>query len=151
MLYGSYMKINRRKFITGAIATFGSLGLPSYSYSSNPDVIVIGAGAAGLAATSHLIENGYSVTCIEANNRIGGRALTNNSIFGVPYDVGAHWIQNSKDNPFREYGEQVKDEGFDVYKPPTKWGEDRYVVYDGTQNVTGTKSEDALWKLYEDQ
>ena len=37
------MKINRRKFITGAIATFGSLGLPSYSYSSNPDVIVIGA------------------------------------------------------------------------------------------------------------
>ena len=97
------MKINRRKFITGAIATFGSLGLSTYAYSSNPDVIVIGAGAAGLAATSHLIENGYSVTCIEANNRIGGRVYTDNETFGVPYDIGAHWVQSGRYNPYKKY------------------------------------------------
>ena len=144
------MNINRRKFLAGSLASISASIIPFKVHSNNPEVVVIGAGAAGLAATDTLLKNGISTMCIEANNRIGGRALTDNSIFGVPYDVGAHWIQNSKDNPFREYGEQVKDEGFEVYKPPTKWGEDRYVVYDGTQNVTGTKSEDDLWKLYEE-
>ena len=139
------MKINRRKFITGAIATFGSLGLPSYSYSSNPDVIVIGAGAAGLAATSHLIENGYSVTCIEANNRIGGRVHTDNDTFGVPYDIGAHWVQNGRYNPFKKYGLKVKDKGFHVYpEQETEW-----LVMDGNKKINGTEAEDNLWAQYD--
>jgi len=114
------MNINRRKFLASSVATLGYLTFPRYAFSSNPNVIVIGAGAAGLSATSELIKNGYSVVCIEANNRIGGRAYTDNEIFGLPYDVGAHWIQNSQNNPFVQYGKTVKDQGFDVYKPPTK-------------------------------
>ncbi len=44
--------------------------------SGNTDVIVVGAGAAGLAAASRLRESGLSVIIIEARSRIGGRILT---------------------------------------------------------------------------
>jgi monoamine oxidase len=142
------MNINRRKLLTSTAAILGYLTFPRYAFSSNPDVIVIGAGAAGLSATSELLKNGYSVVCIEANNRIGGRAYTDNEIFGLPFDVGAHWIQNSQNNPFIKYGETVKDKGFDVYRPPTKWGEEQYLVYDGMNNVTGTSKENELWATY---
>ena len=37
------------------------------------DVIVIGAGAAGIAAASRLTESGFSVIVLEAQDRIGGR------------------------------------------------------------------------------
>ena len=39
-----------------------------------PQIIVIGAGLAGLAATKTLLENGFTnVTVLEASDRIGGR------------------------------------------------------------------------------
>ena len=42
-----------------------------------PSVIIIGAGAAGIAAASRLFENGFKkVTILEAENRIGGRINT---------------------------------------------------------------------------
>jgi phytoene dehydrogenase-like protein len=41
-----------------------------------PDVIVIGAGAAGLAAAAELGRAGLSVTILEARDRIGGRMFT---------------------------------------------------------------------------
>ena len=49
--------------------------------TSDFDVVVIGAGAAGLSATSELLKKSKSVTCIEATNKIGGRCYTDNSIF----------------------------------------------------------------------
>ena len=139
------MKINRRQFVTGSIAALSSLGFSKYAFSSNPDVIVIGAGAAGLAATSHLIENGYSVTCIEADNRIGGRVHTDNDTFGVPYDIGAHWVQNGRYNPFKSYGLKVKDKGFHLYpEQETEW-----LVMDGNKKINGTEDEDSLWAQYD--
>ena len=38
------------------------------------DVVVIGAGAAGIAATRRLVESGVDVLLLEARNRVGGRA-----------------------------------------------------------------------------
>ncbi len=40
------------------------------------DVVVVGAGAAGLAAARDLIEAGLSVVVLEGSHRIGGRAFT---------------------------------------------------------------------------
>ena len=48
--------------------------------NSDFDVVVIGAGAAGLSATSELLKKSKSVTCIEATNKIGGRCYTDNLI-----------------------------------------------------------------------
>ena len=43
------------------------------SLISDYDVVVIGAGAAGLAASAELMAKGKSVICLEAMHRIGGR------------------------------------------------------------------------------
>ncbi len=66
--------------------------------TQNPDVVVVGAGVAGLAAARVLIAGGRSVTVLEASPRIGGRAFTDIATFGVPFDRGAAWIHGADDN-----------------------------------------------------
>ena len=43
------------------------------SDSTAPNVIIAGAGAAGLAAAHRLLQRGYDVTIIEANDYVGGK------------------------------------------------------------------------------
>src|SRR5215471_11652659 len=44
--------------------------------TSDCDVVIIGAGAAGLAAARELADAGVRIICLEARDRIGGRILT---------------------------------------------------------------------------
>ena len=53
---------------------------------SAPDVVVVGAGAAGIAAARELRSRGFSVLIVEASGRIGGRAFTESDTFGFPFD-----------------------------------------------------------------
>ena len=132
-------RIGRRQFLKSSLSGLALVTLPRISFAqSNPDVIIIGAGSAGLSATAELINKGKSVVCIEAMNRIGGRCYTDNSIFGVPYDMGAHWLHGFSDNQIAKYGKKFKDK-FNIYKDP-----DRYLIYDGKKRSNG----DELWKLY---
>ena len=71
------------------------------------DILVIGAGAAGLAATRTLIERGLSVHCIEARDRIGGRAWTDTETFGVPFDRGCAWLHSGDINPWRSIAAEL--------------------------------------------
>lgn len=64
------------------------------------DVVVIGAGAAGLAAAKALHQAGRSFRLIEAKDRIGGRAWTTDTDFGVPFDIGCAWLHAADRNPF---------------------------------------------------
>ncbi|MSP67902.1 MAG: FAD-dependent oxidoreductase [Alphaproteobacteria bacterium] len=64
------------------------------------DVAIIGAGAAGLAAAKRLAYQGLSCAVLEAGRRIGGRALTDASRLGVPFDLGCHWLHSGSLNPF---------------------------------------------------
>ena len=135
-------KINRRKFIISSLSGLALATLPRFTYaSSNPDVVVIGAGAAGLAATDTLLKAGKKVVCLEASNRIGGRAYTDNEIFGEPYDIGALWLDNGETNPFKIYGE--KNPKFNMYKERS---EEMYAVYNGDKR---TSQEDELWKIWD--
>lgn len=44
---------------------------------NQPNVIIVGAGASGIAAASKLFQNGFkNVKILEAENRIGGRVFT---------------------------------------------------------------------------
>ena len=56
------------------------------------DVVVVGAGLAGLAAASRLVDAGAEVVVLEARDRVGGRTLTLPTADGTPIDHGAHWI-----------------------------------------------------------
>jgi monoamine oxidase len=62
------------------------------------DVVVVGAGVAGLAAARALVLDGQRVVVLEARDRIGGRTWTDSSI-GVPVDLGASWIHGIDGNP----------------------------------------------------
>lgn len=75
------------------------------------DVIVIGAGMAGLAAAHDLREQGLSVTVLEARDRIGGRTFTDASAIGSPFDAGAAWLHSAAQNPLTPIAEQL---GFSV-------------------------------------
>ena len=64
-----------------------------------PEVVIIGAGAAGIAAARRLVAAGRSVVLLEAAAEVGGRCITDTKTFGVPYDRGANWIYNADINP----------------------------------------------------
>jgi monoamine oxidase len=68
--------------------------------TTDVDVVVIGAGAAGLAAAKTLRAAGKTVTVFEAMDRIGGRAFTETETFGFPFDRGCAWLHAADRNPF---------------------------------------------------
>ncbi len=100
------------------------------------DVVVVGAGAAGIAATRALKSAGLSVVCIEASNRVGGRAHTDTEIFGVPFDVGAHWMHTEHANALKAPGLAL---GLDLYAAPdnavTYGLEDDAVLWDEVDEI----------------
>jgi monoamine oxidase len=66
---------------------------PHRKQGGDCDVIVIGAGAAGLIAAGELLEAGQRVTLLEARDRIGGRIWTRRETgVAVPIELGAEFI-----------------------------------------------------------
>lgn len=62
------------------------------------DVIVVGAGLAGLAAAAALVKAGKHVVVLEARNEIGGRTRSTHAL-GPPLDIGASWLHGIRDHP----------------------------------------------------
>jgi monoamine oxidase len=61
------------------------------------DVVVVGAGLAGLAAARRLVDAGAEVVVLEARDRVGGRTLTVPAADGTPIDHGGQWIGPTQD------------------------------------------------------
>lgn len=60
------------------------------------DVVVLGAGAAGLAAARVLSKAGVTAIVLEARNRVGGRVLTREDVgLPVPIDLGGEFIHGT--------------------------------------------------------
>ncbi len=74
------------------------------------NVVVVGAGVAGLSAARTLREAGRTLRVLEAGSRIGGRAATAD-MTGVPVDLGAQWLHAAENNALvpllRAHGEPV--------------------------------------------
>lgn len=81
----------------------------------NPDVVIVGAGSAGIAAARRLLASGFTVAVLEARDRIGGRTVTR--LFkGHPVDLGAHWLHAGRINPLVKLG---FDRGEPLRRAPT--------------------------------
>lgn len=65
---------------------------PNRPVTLSADVIVIGAGMAGLGAARAICDAGRSVLVLEARDRIGGRLWTDRTTMGVPIERGAELI-----------------------------------------------------------
>src|SRR5919202_6749181 len=81
------------------------------------DVIVIGAGAAGIAAARRLVANRLSVKVLEARSRIGGRAWTA-QVSGLPLDLGGGWLHSADENEWSVIAEEL---GFTIDPTPPPW------------------------------
>lgn len=90
--------LTRRGFVGAAVAMAAG-ALPRPSFASNPEVIIIGAGMAGIAAARVVMEAGHLPVLLEARERIGGRAYTETRTFGFPHDHGAAWFEAAGRNP----------------------------------------------------
>jgi len=92
--------MHRRALIAGgtAFASFSLLARAGRAASA-ADVVIIGAGMAGLAAAQELAKLGKSFVLLEAGARIGGRAHTDMATFGAPFDRGCAWLHSANKNP----------------------------------------------------
>ena len=64
------------------------------SYVYKGKVIIIGAGASGLAAAKVLEQNGIDYLILEATDRYGGRLKKDTTLADFPIDIGAEWIHS---------------------------------------------------------
>jgi len=92
-------KVNRRR----ALAMIGAAMVRPAVAASDPradfDVVIVGAGAAGIAAARRVAAAGLTYVVFEANDRWGGRCHTDTRTFGIPYDRGARWLYEPDSNP----------------------------------------------------
>ncbi|MGI9492276.1 MAG: flavin monoamine oxidase family protein [Geminicoccaceae bacterium] len=86
---------------------------PMWSYHqrgdemNDVDVVIIGAGAAGLAAARTLLAAGKTIAVLEARDRVGGRVWSETGFFGHAVDHGASFIHVEADNPWTAIAEQL--------------------------------------------
>jgi len=79
--------------------------------STQTDVIIVGAGSAGLSAAKQLTRQGISFVVVEASHRIGGRAYSEEIAPDVWFDLGCAYLDVGPDpenridesNPFVEF------------------------------------------------
>jgi monoamine oxidase len=119
-------RLNRRSFVAACAAMTAGPVLaqttkrpsPSPKEAGRPtsvDVVIVGAGAAGIAAARRLSQAGKRFALVEAASVVGGRCITDTTTFAVPYDRGAHWIHMPDINPVAKLGAQT---GLDIYPAP---------------------------------
>lgn len=76
------------------------------------DVVVVGAGFAGITAARDLAQAGHSVIVVEGRDRIGGRTYTDDAI-GRPVELGGAYVHWTQANLFRE----LQRHGFQLTTP----------------------------------
>ena len=107
-----------RRALLGGIAAIGAASAALHgtrAATTSVDVVIVGAGAAGIGAAIKLKAAGLSYVILEAAPRVGGRAFTDTTTFRgddgkpVPFDIGCAWIhRNQPDNQMGHWARQLK-------------------------------------------
>ncbi len=74
---------------------------------SETDVIIIGAGSAGMSAAHEFAELGVEYRLLEGSHRIGGRAYSEEIAPGEWFDLGCSYLHQGLDNPFAPIADQL--------------------------------------------
>ena len=124
--------VTRRGLIGGAAAGAASVAVagPAEGRAKrkrHADVIVIGAGLAGLSAARAVVAAGKSVVVLEARNRVGGRTLNQPIGGGKVIEIGGQWVGPTQDAMLK----LAKDVGVKTFKTYNE-GNNLYYV-DGTK------------------
>ncbi len=85
---------------------------------SDVEVVVVGGGAAGVAAAKRLCRASVDCLLVEARPRLGGRAYTVTDPFGFTLDLGCGWLHSADRNPWVRVAEE---EGAVIDKTPPPW------------------------------
>ena len=112
------MTITRRGFLSAsaALAAMPVLRASAAPLPREADIVVIGAGAAGIAAARRIIATGRKVIVVEAAAQVGGRCITDTTTFDTPFDRGARWMYNPDTNPMIRLARSA---GLDVLPAPS--------------------------------
>src|SRR4030081_2036375 len=97
------MTMTRRDFLSASAVLAATPALGARAWGAplprEADIVVIGAGAAGIAAARRITAANRRVIVVEAAGQVGGRCLTDSTTFEVPFDRGARWMHNPDTNP----------------------------------------------------
>jgi monoamine oxidase len=112
------MTITRRGFLvaSAALAAMPVLRATAAALPREADIVVIGAGAAGIAAARRIMAANRKVVVLEAASQLGGRCITDSTTFDTPFDRGARWMHNPDTNPMIRLARSV---GLDVLPAPS--------------------------------
>lgn len=128
--------LTRRTFIKQSAIAAGGILLahPLFGFDlsqTKKDVIIIGAGLAGLAAALKLKKRNISYTIIEARSRIGGRVFSHEIDPGLIIELGGEWVGDSHirmQELCADFNLELQDNRFDShlifkenYYPNGKW------------------------------
>jgi monoamine oxidase len=86
--------------------------------SSDTEVVIVGGGAAGIAACRRLKDAGIECLLLEARPRLGGRAWTVSDDPLCPIDLGCGWLHSADRNPWRGIAEA---QGRSIDRTPPPW------------------------------
>ena len=113
------MTMTRRDFLSAAagLAATPAFGVRAFGapLPREADIVVIGAGAAGIAAARRIQAANRKVIVVEATGQIGGRCITDTATFEVPFDRGARWMHNPDTNPMIRL---ARNAGLDISTAP---------------------------------
>lgn len=86
--------------------------------NKDTEVVIVGGGAAGIAAARRLHEAGVDCLLVEARDRLGGRGWTVATSSGEAIDLGCGWLHSADCNPWSDIALR---EGFALDKTPPPW------------------------------
>lgn len=90
--------LNRRALVGGLAASTLASSVHAGTVTDT-DVIIIGAGYAGISAARQLKALGIRAVILEARDRVGGRAFTDTQSLGRKFDKGPYWLHHKATNP----------------------------------------------------
>ena len=86
--------------------------------NSDTEVVIVGGGAAGIAAGRRLAKAAIDCLVVEARPRLGGRAWTVTDRSGFALDLGCGWLHSADRNPWATI---AKSQGRTIDKSPPPW------------------------------